>query len=128
MDLLNPPRLALLSAVFLITPQFAHAEEATAPEPQGCSLPAKRLERLELIFGLEHVSSRAWTAFMQREVTSRFPDGLTIFDGYGQWRNKRGVINKERSRLLLIWYVRDTASEAKIEAIRSAYKRRFHQD
>lgn len=125
-------RLPLISALLLITPPLAHAEDMPASATQGCTLPAKRMDRLELVFGLAgrqgRVSSRAWAAFMEREVTPRFPDGLTVFDGYGQWRNKRGTISKESSRLLLIWYERDATTEAKIEAIRAAFKRRFHQE
>lgn len=26
-----------------------------------------------------------WRAFLDREVSPRFPDGLTVLDGYGQW-------------------------------------------
>jgi hypothetical protein len=90
------------------------------------------MDRLELVFGVGgkqgRISSRAWAAFMEREVTPRFPDGLTVFDGYGQWRNKRGTIARESSRLLLVWYERDATTETKIEAIRTAFKRRFHQE
>ncbi len=123
--------LPLISAL-LVCAAPAQADDAGASATQGCALPAKRMERLELIFGLvtknRRVSPRAWAAFMDREVTPRFPDGLTIFDGSGQWRNQRGAINKEPSRLMLIWYVRDATSEARIEAIRAAYKHRFHQE
>ncbi|WP_020173949.1 DUF3574 domain-containing protein [Methyloferula stellata] len=123
---------ALIQILLFCAPPLAHAEDTPAPATQGCVLPAKRMERLELVFGLAgkpgRVASHAWDAFMEREVTPRFPDGLTVFDGYGQWRNKRGTISKESSRLLLIWYEKDATTETKIEAIRAAYKRRFHQD
>jgi hypothetical protein len=122
----------LIQILLLCALPLAHAEDVSIPPAQNCALPAKRMDRLELVFGLPgkqgHAASRAWTAFMEREVTPRFPDGLTVFDGSGQWRNKRGTISKESSRLLLIWYERDATSEAKIEAIRAAYKRRFHQE
>ena len=124
-------KILLIQLVLALGLLSAHADDtspSSAPASQECTLPGKRMERLELIFGLDHVTARAWAAFMDREVTPRFPDGLSIFDGRGQWRNRHGTINKERSRLLLIWYVRDSASEAKIEAIRSAYKRRFRQE
>jgi len=101
-------------------------------EEQSCPSPAKRMARLELIFGAQSprgpVTSRTFASFMDREVTPRFPDGLSVFEGSGQWRGQRGHITKERSRLLLIWYARDASSNAKIEAIRAAYKSRFHQD
>ncbi len=86
------------------------------------------MARLELIFGAGRtVSERRFMAFLGKEVTPRFPDGLSLFSGYGQWRNGDGKILRESSRLLLIWYVQDAQSDAKIEAIRQAYKKRFHQ-
>jgi hypothetical protein len=133
MNFRHPPTLALLSAALLSAMPLAHAEDASAPSTtQSCAATAKRMARLELIFGAGGkggpVGRRAWSNFVDREVTPRFPGGLSIFEGHGQWRDKHGTIGKESSRLLLIWYQPDAASEAKIEAIRTAYKRRFHQD
>ena len=54
-------------------------------------------------------------------------DGLTVFDGAGQWRGSGGIV-RERSRLLVIWYRPTGRSEADIEAIRAAYKQRFAQE
>jgi hypothetical protein len=109
----------------------AHAADTSAPAP-ACAAPAKRMARLELIFGAGGRtgagSHAAWSRFVDREITSRFPDGLSVFEGYGQWRNRQGAISKEPSRLLLIWYQPDATSDAKIEAIRTAYKKRFHQE
>jgi hypothetical protein len=92
------------------------------------------MARLELIFGLGNlnrsargVTSQAFLAFVAKEVTPRFPDGLSIFSGYGQWRDVKGRMTEERSRLVLIWYIPDAQSNARIEAIRNSYKRRFHQ-
>ncbi len=31
------------------------------------------------------ISEERWRAFLDKEVTARFPDGLTVFDAYGQW-------------------------------------------
>lgn len=85
--------------------------------------------RLELVFGLGHgVSEKSFMRFLAREVTPRFPDGLSLFEGYGQWRNSNGRLVKEPSRLLLIWHAADASSDAKVDAIRAAYKRRFHQE
>jgi hypothetical protein len=84
------------------------------------------MSRLELIFG-SGVAEGRFRDFLAKEVTPRFPDGLSLFSGYGQWRNPDGHILKQQSRLLLIWYVPDAQSNEKIEAIRNAYKKRFHQ-
>ena len=47
----------------------------------------------ELMFGRDigdqvGVSEAAWTRFVAREMTPRFPDGLTITDAIGQWRDR----------------------------------------
>jgi hypothetical protein len=86
------------------------------------------MARLELIFGAGGgVTRRAFRAFLATEVTPRFPDGLSLFSGYGQWRNRKGRIVQETSRMLLIWYVPNSQSETRIEAIRNAYEKRFQQ-
>ncbi|MHB8884127.1 MAG: DUF3574 domain-containing protein [Methylovirgula sp.] len=73
------------------------------------------------------MTQRTFMVFLAKEVTLRFPAGLSLFSGYVQWRNGKGRIIKETSRMLLIWYVADARSQANIEAIRNAYKKRFHQ-
>jgi Protein of unknown function (DUF3574) len=98
----------------------------------GCRTGSAAMARVELLFGTGRKDGGAvgeveWQAFMDGEVTPRFPDGLTVLTGYGQWRDKDSIV-KEGSRILLIWYPRTTESEGKIEAVRKAYKARFGQD
>jgi hypothetical protein len=93
----------------------------------ACNPPAKAMARTELLFGAARVSDVQWKHFLAREVTPRFPDGLTALNGYGQWQAPNGTIVKERSRILLLWRSEDAAANAKVEAIRAAYKRQFHQ-
>jgi hypothetical protein len=86
----------------------------------------------ELLFGRNiggrlGVTERRWSDFLAREVTPRFPDGLTVIDGAGQWRGKRGLV-RERSKLVLIVMPDDDAAREKIAAIVAGYKRRFRQD
>jgi len=85
------------------------------------------MARTELLFGAGHVGEAQWKAFLAREVTPRFPDGLTALDGYGQWKAPNGKISAERSRILLLWHAPGTGVDSKIDAIREAYKKRFHQ-
>lgn len=85
-----------------------------------------------LYFGLgpadqpqQGVSEQAWREFLDREVTPRFPDGLSVLDVYGQWRDARQVSPERlRSKLLVIDYPDTPANRAKVEAIRAAWKRR----
>ncbi|GAB3736071.1 DUF3574 domain-containing protein [Silanimonas algicola] len=86
--------------------------------------------RSELYFGVgdrddpaTRIDDARWQGFLDREVTPRFPDGLTVLDAYGQWLF-RGQAAPERldSKVLVILHP-DTAEErAKIDAIRSAWK------
>ncbi len=128
----SPKRISIAIAfcAVLFGVPSVHAEEIKPA--QTCAATAKPLARLELIFGLASkrgpITNTAFARFLEREVSPRFPDGFSTFEGHGQWRGKDGRISKESSRLLLIWYVRDANSEAKIEAIREAYKKRFRQE
>jgi hypothetical protein len=108
-----------------------NAGPAAAFDGPDCPAKSKPMARLELLFGAGVASGRvgphAFARFVEKEVTPRFPDGLSLFEGRGQWRDGSGRLIREPSRLLLVWYEKDAAAEAKIEAIRSAYKARFKQ-
>jgi hypothetical protein len=91
--------------------------------------------RTELYFGSNKpdgsvVSEADFQRFLDTEITPRFPDGLTLLTGLGQFRGSSGRIEQERSMLLILLYPTDTArsSGQKIEAIRAAYERMFQQE
>jgi Protein of unknown function (DUF3574) len=68
-----------------------------------------------------------WRDFLDKEVTPRFPDGLSVLDVYGQWQGKQQKSpGRERSKMLVIDYPATPANAAKIEAIRTAWKQRTH--
>jgi len=70
------------------------------------------------------MSETAWRDFLDKEVTPRFPDGLSVLDVYGQWRdNKDAKIERLRSKLLVIDHIDTPENRAKIDAIRDAWKR-----
>lgn len=99
----------------------------------SCRPGAAPYARLELLFGLGRqrggeIGEEEWRAFLETEVTPRFPAGLTVLAAYGQWRSPSGLMIKEPSRDLVVWYRPEAATEAAIEAIRAAYKLRFGQE
>jgi hypothetical protein len=64
-----------------------------------------------------------WRAFLDREITSRFPDGLTVFDAYGQWRNRASdATSRLRSKVVVILCEDTPANRAAVDSIRAAYK------
>jgi Protein of unknown function (DUF3574) len=85
-----------------------------------------------LYFGLgpadrpdQGVSEAQWRDFLDKEVTPRFPDGLSVLDVYGQWQGKNeSGPERLRSKLMVIDFPDDGENRAKIEAIRSAWKQR----
>ena len=70
--------------------------------PPVCTAPLKPAVAIDLFFGRDkpgggEVTDAEWGAFVTEVVTSRFPDGLSVFDSSGQYREPNGRIVRERS-------------------------------
>lgn len=77
----------------------------------------------------EVVSDEDWDEFLATSVTPRFPDGLTVIDGFGQWRDAAGQIKRERTKILVLYAVGDESSlRTDVDAISSEYEQRFDQE
>ena len=74
------------------------------------------------------MNDAAWDAFLEETVTPRFPDGLTVLDARGQWRDSEGLILKERSKLLVILAPPSDDGMRLIDEISDEYERRFNQE
>ncbi len=87
----------------------------------------------ELLFGRAigdrvGVSESAWAQFVRREMTPRFPDGLTVVDAVGQWRDRtRGTLVREPSKRVEIVLSGNADDEDRLGAVVAAYKRQFRQ-
>lgn len=87
-----------------------------------------------LVFGrtgpdrTEVVSDGDWTRFVDEVVTPRFPEGLTVLDGAGQWRNDAGAIARERSKVLVRVHDGSARSDRDVRAVVEEYTRRFRQE
>ena len=96
-------------------------------------LHGKLFSRTELFFGLSRsgglpdVTEAQFQTFLDTEVTPRFPDGLTLLTGTGQFKNS-GIIIQERSKLLILLYPFNQKSYGAVEEIRQAYKDAFQQE
>lgn len=84
-----------------------------------------------LYFGLgladkpeQGISEARWREFLDREVTTRFPDGLSVLDVYGQWQGKSQTTPERlRSKMLVIDYPDTQQNREKVDAIRAAWKK-----
>lgn len=123
-------RLYLLSLALLTA-----TEHGLHAQTQGLSCHgAQQLRQVaELLFGRDignklGVSESAWARFVAREMTPRFPGGLTVIDASGQGRDpKSGTIVHEPSKRVEIVLPGAADDEAQLDAIVTAYKHDFHQ-
>lgn len=118
------PRLALLASLPLLA-------ACTTTQPVVCTGSASAKPVAELYFGRNigprlGVSEAQFRAFLDTEVTPRFPDGFTVLDGRGQWRDG-GAIVREPSKVLVVALSDEARDRAQLSAIADAYKARFQQ-
>jgi hypothetical protein len=98
-----------------------------------CRDPGKPMLVIDLLFGRNiggrlGVTEQSWSRFLAQEITPRFPDGLTVIDASGQWRDPaRARIVRERSKLVMIVTPESGDWRARIDAVVAAYKSRFRQ-
>jgi hypothetical protein len=88
----------------------------------------------ELVFGrnsddpaFSSVTEADFTRFLDKEVTPRFPDGLTVIDAQGRWSAPAGKAVQEQSKMVMIVLPGHADDRLKLDQVRAAYKARFHQ-
>jgi uncharacterized protein DUF3574 len=107
---------------------FAALSGAASAQTLSCTPPQKPMLDVEFLLGRGKASDARWRQFLAREVTPRFPDGLTVYETTGQWRDpQRKIITREKSRVLRIIIAADEAANDKIAAVAEAYKKQFAQ-
>ncbi|HXQ14151.1 MAG TPA: DUF3574 domain-containing protein [Caulobacteraceae bacterium] len=117
----------------LLTLSIALASTAAIASPVACPGGLHRAMTAELYFGRSvagaaEVTDADWSQFVDDEITPRFPDGLSVNDVYGQWRNPKGAFVREQSKALFLVLTGTPAEHQRIDLVRDAYKQRFHQD
>jgi hypothetical protein len=90
--------------------------------------------RTELFFGTAKpdgaVTDAQFRAFVDREVTPRFPDGLTLRKADGQFMGPDGVTIKEDAYVLILLYPISSQKQhnESIETIRRLYMSQYEQE
>ena len=123
-------RLAMLVCLGLAVLTMVACAEA---DRLACAEGDDHFVKYELFMGRsnqsgEVVDDAAWAAFLEDTVTPRFPDGLTVLDAQGQWRDSEGQAQKERSKLLVVLVPPGDDGMRLIEEVSDEYKRRFSQE
>ena len=122
----------LLLALSLAALVACPAPDASTPDcPEGWD----QVTEYRLYFGRsdasgapDAVSDGEWAQFLADTVTPRFPDGLTVTDGAGQWRGESGEIFREQSKLLTLLVWPDDTALGRLKEIAAEYERRFNQE
>ncbi|HXN36182.1 MAG TPA: DUF3574 domain-containing protein [Opitutaceae bacterium] len=128
----------LFTALVAFSPTSRLAADPAAQATPALKGDAARPEaahwlRSELYFGAGPadvqdggIAEIRWRGFLDKEVTPRFPDGLTVFDAYGQWRDRGGATGRLWTKVLVILHEDTPANRAAIDAIRLAWKASTH--
>lgn len=128
----TPMPAVLLAAAILLSGCAATTQHAAQQETKVCGT-GDPMVQTTLYFGLNRptgpvITAAEWQGFVDRQVTPRFKDGLSVFDAKGQWLGNDGKLARENSKALMLIYAPGKGSETNIEALRSSYKQQFAQD
>ena len=123
-------RLAMLVCLALAVVTTAACAETAKP---ACAEGSEQFVKYELFMGRnsqsgEVVDDAAWAKFLEDTVTPRFPDGLTVLDAQGQWRDSEGLVQKERSKMLVVLVPPGDDGVRLISEVSDEYKRQFNQE
>src|SRR5262245_43561790 len=132
-------RIGVLGTVFgvglvagmLSASAVGRAQRATTAE-LSCGSSAAPPVRTTLYFGLARpkgsVSELEWQLFLKDEVTTRFPNGLTVWEAEGQWRGQDGGIGHERSKVLLLVHPDTADARTSLQTVIARYRKSFDQE
>lgn len=129
--ILRRPILILI----LVSTTLAGSSAYVRSQPANQKRPSfDQFIRTELYFGRNisgggEVSKKNFNTFLAEVITPRFPDGLTVINGRGQFLNSSGDVEQERTVILILLYPVSVRQEKhlKVEEIRNEYKTRFQQ-
>ena len=74
------------------------------------------------------VSDSAWCVFLADVVTPRFPDGLTVWQAQGRWKDPQSHIEHETVMVVEVFHPADSPADSVFGAIAKTYRNRFRQD
>jgi hypothetical protein len=123
----------VLGAGLVVAPGvLARGDAAQSAAVQQCGTASAPQLRTTLYFGLARpkgsVSELEWQMFLRDEVTSRFPQGLTVWEADGQWRMADGILGHERSKVLLLVHPDSAAARESVQSLIASYRKTFDQE
>ena len=128
------PVMPAAALVFLLAGCGGTAAPAPPMSMNACLLPGEQpMLVAELFFG-RNIKARGpltdaeWAQFVAETITPNFPEGFTVFDGQGQWRNPlTGNIADGRTKIVLIAVKREPDLTRRLSSVIDIYKTQFRQ-
>lgn len=103
---------------------------ASAPKAV-CPVGQSQLHTAQFFLGAKppaKLNDRDLRLFVDREVTPRFPDGVTVVEGGGQWKGAENRLIREAAKVVLVVLPATGDSQGSVEAVRTAYRGKFKQE
>ena len=119
--------------VWLSAVVFLMALAGPAGAGQECPEGLEPVTEYRMFFGLNDkdgkpVVEEEWQRFLADNITPRFPSGLTVFDGTGQWVPPSGKLQREPVKVVLVAVSEDPAQlKKRVDEISTEYAKRFNQ-
>jgi hypothetical protein len=128
----TPLLMTAVATLFFLNGCVAPVQHSAPQKVASCRV-GDPMTQTTLYFGLNRptgpaIGAAEWQSFVDRQVTPRFKDGLSVFDAKGQWLGHDGKLARENSKALMLIHASGNESETNIEALRSSYKQQFAQD
>ena len=106
----------------------------------GCTAPASHAMLVADLFfgrsialtaqraGSAEVTDAQWAGFVRDVLTPAFPDGLTVLNAAGQWRDPAsGAISREPSMLVIVAAPDTEPTRRNLDAVMAQYRAQFQQ-
>jgi hypothetical protein len=101
----------------------------TPPKP-ACPAGQSQVRTAQLFLGAAKArpADADLRRFVDQEVTPRFPDGVTVVDGGGQWKGPENQMMRDAAKVVMIVLPPRPDAATRVEAVRAAYRSRFKQE
>ncbi len=101
-----PNPFASLRSTALVALSVAGLMAASSAIAQDCPDGMDPVSEFQLFFGIADdsgnvVPEEEWELFLADTISPRFPDGLTIYDGRGQWLDSAGKLHHDEVKVVM---------------------------
>ncbi|MCX7019183.1 MAG: DUF3574 domain-containing protein [bacterium] len=122
--------LMLAMTAMLGAPAYCQGDAKTSATKTPAPSAQQTWVRSEMYFGSRipaggQISKQQFAKFLDQVITKAFPEGLTVYETYGQMQEKDGKIVKQRTIVAEIIHEQSKAKTDLIKGIITSYRKQF---